>query len=164
MDDAHKRVARRGGVESRVLAEEVSVMKKSQVIIGMWVLLTVMTAFLPAAGGTPPPGGTTVADDEVTLPKPTPSCMVQPAYPEPERAAGSEGTVFLGVEVKADGTVGSIKAERDVQGHPAFTASAVAAVRKWCFEPARKDGQPVACTVTIPVRFVLDEKKKPQQK
>lgn len=159
-------------------------MKMSRVVIGLWVLWMAMAAFLPASvsagtapangpsptGGTvpvrgaPPAGGAAGVDDELTLPKLIQSCRVLPVYPEPEKVAGIQGTVLLGVEVKADGTVASIKAEQEVKDHPAFTASATAAVGKWCFEPARKDGRAVACTVVIPVRFALDEKKEAKEK
>lgn len=135
-------------------------------MVGVWVLLMVAAAFLPAIAGTPsgegsrPAGEAANVTDGVTMPKLIPSCMVQPVYPEQEKKAGIVGMVHLNVEVKADGTVGSIKAQQEVKDHPAFTASAVAAAGKWCFEPAQKDGQAVACTVMIPVRFALEEKKK----
>jgi protein TonB len=173
-----ERVANRGGVEGRFVAEEVSAMKKSQVIVGMWVLWMTVAAFLPAsvsagtapagstapAGGATPAGGTAGVDDELTLPKLIQSCRVLPVYPEQEKVAGIQGTVLLGVEVKADGTVASVKPQQEVKDHPAFTASAAAAVAKWCFEPARKDGRAVACTVAIPVRFALEEKKEMKER
>jgi periplasmic protein TonB len=179
-----ERVANRGGVEGRFVAEEVSAMKKSQVIVGMWVLWMAVAAFIPASvsvgtapangpaptggtvptGGAGPAGGTAGVDEELTLPKLIQSCRVLPVYPEQEKVAGTEGTVLLGVEVKADGTIANVKAEQEIKDHPAFTASAITAVGKWCFEPARKDGRAVACTVTIPVRFVLDEKKELKEK
>jgi TonB family protein len=132
-------------------------MKQNRAIIGTaGLILAAAAAFLPLPLG----GGNACAGDEIMPPKPIQSCMVQPVYPEQEKKAGTVGTVLLSVEVKADGTVGEIRAEQEIVGHPAFTASAVAAVGKWCFEPALKDGSAVVCTVTIPVRYVLDEKKK----
>jgi len=141
-------------------------MNRNRVIIGMWVLLTAVVVYLttPVSAGTAPAGGTTVVDDAVTMPKMIPSSMVQPVYPEPERKAGVMGTVLLGVEVAADGTVASIKPEQEVPNHPAFTASAMAAVGKWRFEPAQKDGQAIAGSVHIPVRFALDCKKDKDKK
>ncbi len=35
--------------------------------------------------------------------------------------------------------------------------AAIAAVRRWTFEPARTAGLPVASTVEVPVRFSLSE-------
>jgi hypothetical protein len=46
--------------------------------------------------------------------------------------------------------------DQPVEGHPAFSDAAIAAVRQWRFEPARLDGRPVAITVVVPVRFALD--------
>lgn len=131
-------------------------MKQRQAVLGRWVLWLAMVAFLPVSGG----AGAACAGDELTLPKPIPSCMVRPVYPEQEKAAGVEGTVMLGLQVNSDGKVASVKAEQEVQGHPAFTASALAAVGKWCFEPAHQDGHAVACAIKIPVRFALEEKRK----
>jgi hypothetical protein len=34
--------------------------------------------------------------------------------------------------------------------------AAIAAVQTWTFNPARKDGQPVAARVLVPVKFALD--------
>lgn len=129
-------------------------MRTSRVVIT--ILLGAAAALLPAslvagAGG---------AGGEFVPPKVIPSSMVQPVYPEQEKTAGTQGTVMLGVEIRSDGTIAGIKAEQQVEGHPAFTASAIAAVGKWRFEPAQQDGQPIACSIKIPVRFVLDEKKK----
>jgi periplasmic protein TonB len=137
-------------------------MMKSRMIVGMWVLLMAVLAFLPvsAGAGPSPAGGTVAADDGFTPPKPIQSCMVQPVYPEQERVAGVQGIVFLGVEIRIDGTVASVRAVQEVESHPAFTASAKAAVGKWCFEPARQGGKAVACSITVPVRFALDEKKR----
>ena len=141
-------------------------MNRNRVIVGMWVLLMAMVVYLttPASAGSSPAGGTTVVNDEVTMPKMIPSSMVQPVYPEQEKKAGIEGFILLGVEVAADGTVASIKPEQEVPNHPAFTASAMAAVGKWRFEPAQKDGEAIACSVNIPVRFALDCKKDKDKK
>jgi TonB family protein len=97
---------------------------------------------------------------EITMPKPLASCMVQPVYPEAEKEAGVTGTVLLNVEVLASGKVGEISAKQAVDGHPAFTASAIAAVGKWCFEPGRDGDKAVDVTVVIPIRYALEEKKK----
>jgi TonB family protein len=125
-------------------------------VIGALLLSAVVAAVLCLPAGT----GTARAGDEITPPKPIPSCMVQPVYPEAEKKAGIQGTVFLNVEVKADGTVGEVTPKKEVKGHPAFTASATAAIQTWCFEPGQKDGNAVDVQVVIPVRFALDCNKK----
>jgi TonB family protein len=84
--------------------------------------------------------------------------LVKPVYPEEESEAGIEGRIVLRVEVIKDGTSGKIVAEEEVEGHPAFTEAAIAAVRKWRFEPGEIDGEPVTCEVRIPVEFRLDDR------
>jgi protein TonB len=120
--------------------------------IALFVLsILALAATLPApeaaAGG-----------EEFVPPRPISSCLIQPSYPEAERTQGIEGTVILKVDVLPDGTVGTVTSQEEVAGHPAFTDAAIAAIGKWCFEPARKDGQAVECTIAIPVRFKLGEK------
>lgn len=102
--------------------------------------------------------GAAMASDDPTPPKPLASCMTQPSYPAAELKAGVEGTVYLSVEVLASGKVGKITPKEEVKDHPAFTASATAAIAKWCFEPAMLDGKPVDISVVIPVKFKLDKK------
>ena len=95
------------------------------------------------------------AEEAGVPPKLIASRMVQPVYPEAEKAAGIEGMVLLNVEIKSDGTVGKVSPKEEVEGHPAFTASAMAAVQKWYFEPAQKNGKAVKCEIVIPIRFAL---------
>jgi len=147
----------------RLFQEEVSAMVVNRRLVvtncglfGAAVLLAAAAALCPPLAS----AGSGSADEELTMPRPIPSSMVQPVYPEQEKADGIEGTVLLSLEVKSDGTIGSIKAEEEVKGHPAFTASALAAVGKWLFEPATKGGRPVDCSIRVPVRFVLSKEKK----
>ena len=37
--------------------------------------------------------------------------------------------------------------------HPDLSAAAVGAVRRWDFEPARRNGVPVAAWTTVPIPF-----------
>lgn len=85
-----------------------------------------------------------------------PSSMIKPAYPEAERKAGVEGAVLLVCEIGIDGVVAKIATEQQVDGHPAFTEAAIAAVKQWRFEPARESGKPVASSLKVPVKFALD--------
>jgi protein TonB len=75
-----------------------------------------------------------------------------PEYPEAARRAGEEGTVVLEVEVGADGRPGEITISRR-SGSRDLDRAAVDAVRGWTFEPAIRDGKPVASTVQVPVDF-----------
>ncbi len=90
---------------------------------------------------------------------PVPTATVQPTYPEKARKAGVQGMVVLKVKVSDIGSVESVQVEEGVTEHPELEEAAVAAVKQWRFEPAQKDGRPVAIEVAIPVQFRLDDKK-----
>jgi protein TonB len=79
----------------------------------------------------------------------------KPRYPERARAEGREGTALLRVTVLPTGKVGEALIERS-SGHSDLDQSAVEAVSKWIFLPARRGENPVASFVRIPVTFAID--------
>ncbi|BBB89422.1 energy transducer TonB [Methylomusa anaerophila] len=81
---------------------------------------------------------------------------VEPAYPEPDRQAGREGTVVLKIQILANGRPGSITVHNS-SGFALLDEAAVAAVRQWQFIPAREreTGQAITCYTTMPVVFRL---------
>ncbi len=79
---------------------------------------------------------------------------VEPQYPPSAYRLGVEGIALVGVAVKPDGTVAESTLVRSA-GDPDLDRAALEAVRRWLFEPARRDGAPVAGTVQVPVRFEL---------
>ena len=79
---------------------------------------------------------------------------MKPHYPESARRQGVEGTVLLKMRVTEQGRVEEVQVERSA-GHPDLDQSAMAAVQRWRFEPARRSGEPVAVWVFIPVEFKL---------
>ena len=83
---------------------------------------------------------------------------VEPEYPEDARAKKIEGTVLLGFTIDHDGLPQSIQVKRSL--YPSLDQSAIDAVRKWRFEPALKNGQPVSMWVTVEVYFALDSRSK----
>jgi TonB family protein len=78
-----------------------------------------------------------------------------PVYPEQARREGRQGTVRLRLQIDAAGRVTLVEIARS-SGHPILDGAAQRAVSTWRFEPAVRGGQPVAVTVTLPVRFVLE--------
>jgi TonB family protein len=76
-----------------------------------------------------------------------------PEYPESARAAGVEGKVRLQLSISAEGKVVEVKVLESL-GHGCDEA-AIAVARTYEFEPATRDGQPVATTITIGIRFAL---------
>jgi periplasmic protein TonB len=76
-----------------------------------------------------------------------------PEYSEEARKAKYQGTVVLWMIVGPDGRPRDIKVARSVG--MGLDEKAIEAVRTWRFEPARKDGQPVAVQINVEVSFRL---------
>ncbi len=100
------------------------------------------TAFAPLAAADQPP---------------RPIDQPSPAYPFDLRKQQFEGQVTLLFTVTADGRVADpviIQSSNWV-----FRDLVLNAVRKWKYEPALKDGQPVAAKVSQSFAFVVPEKE-----
>ncbi len=78
----------------------------------------------------------------------------KPEYPFAARNRGYQGRVILQVDVLPDGTAGGVELTSS-SGYDSLDAAAVRTVRRWRFVPARRNGQPVAAAVTVPVLFKL---------
>lgn len=79
---------------------------------------------------------------------------VLPEYPPIARARSLEGRVVLRAVIDRTGRVE--EAISVVESVPMFDAAAVAALRKWRFEPGRdRDGTTVRVLVDVPIRFQL---------
>jgi TonB family protein len=78
---------------------------------------------------------------------------VEPQYTEEARAARIEGKSVLSVVIGVDGKVSQATVQQGVGA--GLDEQALVAVHQWAFEPARKDGQPVAVNATIEVNFRL---------
>lgn len=126
------------------------------------------TAVLPGAGaggGSGGPGksglglGMTGAGAKVTglqlgLARPRGGYQIKPRYPESARRQGIEGTSLLRLLILIDGRVGEVLVERSA-GHPDLDRAAVEAIKRWHFEPARRDHRAVAAWAVLPVEFRL---------
>ncbi len=77
-----------------------------------------------------------------------------PVYPRVARRRNYQGTVLLDVRVTVEGKVADVRLARS-SGHQILDRSALDAVEKWRFEPARRAGRPVETWVRVPVRFEL---------
>jgi TonB family protein len=78
----------------------------------------------------------------------------KPLYPQEAREKGYEGEVVLKVEVLISGRVGQIEIKKS-SGYEVLDRSALTAVKKWRFIPAKKDGVPIPLWVNIPIEFQL---------
>jgi protein TonB len=110
------------------------------------------------ADATAPEGGGRVPDGTAARSSATPRYRTNPRpdYPLPCKRRREEGTVLLNVFVQTDGLPATVSLNRS-SGHPLLDASALAAVRRWTFEPARAAGLAVSSLVVVPVRFSLLE-------
>ncbi|MDR6990749.1 energy transducer TonB [Luteimonas sp. 3794] len=99
----------------------------------------------------PAPQATTAATDLPTS-VPRPVSTQQPEYPRASMRRGERGEVLLLVKVGADGRVDGVDVVSSSQ-HRRLDRAAVAAVRRWRFEPALRDGRPVAGELRIPFSF-----------
>jgi TonB family protein len=74
-----------------------------------------------------------------------------PFYPEGEAKKRKIGYALLEFNVLADGTTSDIRCIRATSY--AFAMEAMSPVREWRFNPARKNGNPVAVRVRLPFSF-----------
>ena len=77
-----------------------------------------------------------------------------PVYPRIARRRNYQGTVLLDVRVTAGGRAAEVKVAHS-SGYGVLDRSAVAAVRDWRFEPARRGSQAIETWVEVPVKFEL---------
>jgi protein TonB len=79
-----------------------------------------------------------------------------PIYPPRCLRMGIEGTVRVRVLVGEDGRPQEVTVGKS-SGESALDEAAMAAVRGWRFEPARRDGVPVRAWAVVPIEFKLIE-------
>ena len=76
-----------------------------------------------------------------------------PTYPDAARRAKIQGSVLIQCTVEVDGAVSNASVLKSLRKD--MDASALDAIRMWKFEPATKDGKPVAVQVRVEVAFHL---------
>jgi protein TonB len=91
--------------------------------------------------------GPRFADERAATPLDAPS----PLYPAWERQQACEGDVLVRYTVLPSGDVADVSASDS----SAFAASAAAAVKHWRFEPATRNGAPIATRRTSRFKFRL---------
>ena len=79
----------------------------------------------------------------------------KPVYPEKMLSENGGGNVIVKALVGTDGRVREARVDSGTK--EAFNQSAVDAIMKWEFRPARKNGNPVESWVTISFKFRLEE-------
>ncbi len=85
---------------------------------------------------------------------PVPVRTIPPEYPSQMRDQKASGVVTVNCLIDEKGNVTESHIEKTT--NEAFDKSALDAVKRWKFKPARQDGEPVSIRVSIPVRFVFE--------
>jgi TonB family protein len=82
----------------------------------------------------------------------TPPRVLQQVQPEhPAKGFRISGTVLIGLVISSKGEPKEVHVVKSLEKD--IDQSAVEAVQKWRFEPARKDGRPVAVRMSVEIRF-----------
>ncbi len=86
----------------------------------------------------------------------TPDSQVRPPYPQSKLRAGEEALLRLRLAIDARGRVSAVNPVGAAD--PVFLAAARRhLIAHWRYKPATEDGQPVATTIVITLRFQLDD-------
>lgn len=107
-----------------------------------------VASLAPAITPLPPPVITPARFDAAYLANPAPE------YPLLSRRLGEAGRVLLRVFVNAEGDAERVELAQS-SGSSRLDHAALAAVRRWRFEPAKEGPLPVACWVQVPIVFDL---------
>jgi TonB family protein len=83
---------------------------------------------------------------------PTRIVYVRPEYPQTARTAKAQGVVVLEAQIERDGRVCSARVLRSI---PLLDQSAIDAVLRWRFTPAKVNGVAVPFIMTLTVNFTL---------
>lgn len=98
-----------------------------------------------------PPAGPVSLATELAVSCPE---RIAPTYPPLSRRMGEEGKVVLRVELDEQGNVSAARVATS-SGFARLDEAALAAVKTWRCNPARRDGQPVRAVALQPFKFVL---------
>lgn len=83
---------------------------------------------------------------------PVPISQPPPRYPQEALRRNAGGTVRVRVTVAIDGSVDRLEVAEG-SGNRYLDRAAMEAVRRWRFQPALRDGQPVVADVVVPISF-----------
>lgn len=104
----------------------------------------------PAPAAAAPAAGT--GNDRAA---PEPLSTPAPRYPQEALRMGVGGTVRINVTVAADGSVDRLVLAEG-SGNRYLDRAALDTVRRWRFQPATRNGQPVVADVLVPIVFNPD--------
>ena len=84
---------------------------------------------------------------------PVPLSEVRPVYPKEARDKQIEGSVAMDILIDESGKVRQVNV---IEGSEIFRASALVAMQKFLFRPAKVDGKPVAVRIRYSIKFKLE--------
>ena len=93
------------------------------------------------------------AGDKTVQQKPEVIAETKPSYTAAAMRQKIQGSVEMTTVIGLDGKPADIKVVRSLD--PGLDKNAIAALEKWRFKPAMKDGKPVRMLVTIEMTFAL---------
>lgn len=99
----------------------------------------------------------TVFSEKEVDAKPRTVSQPAPVLPRTLRGTGQTGSALVTLTVGQDGLPRDLELLRASQ--PEFGEAVMTALKKWRFEPGRKEGQAVNVRLTIPIEFKRDEGK-----
>jgi hypothetical protein len=122
--------------------------------LALAVIVAARPAFAQTAEPEPEPEA---APETAEVTRPVPLNTPAPLYPE-----GGKGDQVVVIELTV-GVDGKVLEPKIVSGDPIFADRALAATRDWTFEPARRNGTPVAARVRFELRFTEPPPPEPEQ-
>lgn len=78
----------------------------------------------------------------------------KPEYPAESKDNGEEGTVYLSVKVSATGSAQEVSLHKS-SGYINLDRAAIKAVKRWRFNPAKKEGIAVEAQAIVPIKFFI---------
>ena len=119
----------------------------------MVAVATLSAAAVPLVGAQAQPEKVYKAGDGITLPSVVKE--VKPVYAAEAMQQKIQGSVWLAVVVRTNGTVGDVTVTRSLDEKYGLDQEAIKAARQWQFKPGTKDGKPVPVSVTLELTFTL---------
>jgi len=83
---------------------------------------------------------------------------IKPVYPESLQKSGKQGNVLLIARIDRSGKLQDVSPL--AASDELFVGPAVAAVKTWQFQPARRNGQPIEIAANIGIRFRLQNERR----
>ena len=125
--------------------------------VSLFVLSSlIVDTYAQTPSNTGAPGVTSPADSDVDIDPPRLTYAPGPKYPRAARNVGHQGTSILSLVIGTNGRPHDITILRPLDEE--LDACAIAAVRKWRYKPALRDGEPLEVQVHARIKFRLHNK------